>query len=209
MEPITMALFLLGSLIAATASSTVVPRSQTQAQEFNAAESALNRQFQSQEAQTARAFNASEAEKQRSFEQEMSSTSYQRAVNDLKAAGLNPASVGLGLNGASTPTGATATAGSVPSGSAASSGIANTGYFSNIFGTAAQMAMAQDKNFFNKTIAEMKIANASEMNRFTNLTRKEFNEMYKHRSEAWKKGFDTQPVKNNPVFKTNGGFRSL
>lgn len=209
MEPITMALFLLGSLIASTVSSTVVPRSQTQAQDFSASEAELNRQFQSQEAQTARAFNASEAEKQRSFEEEMSSTQYQRAINDLKAAGLNPASVGLGLNGASTPSGASASFGSVPYGSAASSGIANTNYFSNIFGTAAQMAMAQDKNFFNKTIAEMKIANAAEMNRFTNLTRQEFNEMYKHRSEAWRKGYDSKPVKNNPIYKPNGGFSSL
>ena len=55
MEPITMALFLLGSLIAATASSTVVPRSQTQAQQFEANESALNRQFQASEALKARA----------------------------------------------------------------------------------------------------------------------------------------------------------
>ena len=172
MEPITMALFLLGSLIAATASSTVVPRTQTQAQQFEANEAALNRQFQASEAQTARAFNASEAERQRSFEQEMSSTSYQRAVNDLKAAGFNPASIGLGMNGASTPVGTAASQGYVPSGAMAHSGIANTGYFTNMFGTAANLAMAKDKNFFNKTIAEMKVANASEMNRFTNETRK-------------------------------------
>lgn len=55
-------------------------------------------------------FSASEAQKQRDWETELANTTYQRTVNDLKAAGLNPA---LAMNnGASVPT---------PSGSAASS----------------------------------------------------------------------------------------
>lgn len=59
------------------------------------------------------AFNAAEAEKQRKWEEEMSNTAYQRAVTDMKKAGLSP---GLmyenGGNGATTPTGTSARASS-------------------------------------------------------------------------------------------------
>ena len=57
-----------------------------------------------------RKFNAAEAQKQRDWETEMSNTAYQRAVKDMKEAGLNPAmmygSGGAGM--ASTPSGASA-----------------------------------------------------------------------------------------------------
>lgn len=58
-------------------------------------------------------FNASEAQKTRDFEKEMSSTAYQRAVEDIEQAGLNPNMIyGSGGTPASTPTSSSAAAGS-------------------------------------------------------------------------------------------------
>lgn len=54
-------------------------------------------------------FNAQQAQLQRDFEERMSSTAYQRAIADIKQAGLNPAMLyASGGNGASTPSGANA-----------------------------------------------------------------------------------------------------
>ncbi|UIB81449.1 DNA pilot protein [Flyfo microvirus Tbat2_130] len=67
----------------------------------------LSSAWNAQEAEKARTFNHNEADLQRDWQTEMSNSSYQRAVTDLKKAGLNPM-LAYTQGGAGTPSGATA-----------------------------------------------------------------------------------------------------
>lgn len=82
---------------------------------WSAQQASQLRDWQSAEAEKVRKYNAVEAEKNRSWQQFMSSSAHQREIEDLKKAGLNPVLSVFGGNGASTTSGATASA-QAPSG---------------------------------------------------------------------------------------------
>lgn len=64
-------------------------------------------QYQTQSAEKAMKFNAEETQKNRDWQEMMSNTQYQRAMADMKKAGLNPI-LAYRQGGAGTPSGATA-----------------------------------------------------------------------------------------------------
>ena len=152
------------------------------AREFNSEEAQRNRQFQDAQGVTTRQFNADEAQRNREFQEHMSNTSYQRSVEDMKAAGLNPM-LTYAKGGASTPNGSSASgqamSGSMASGPAASSGSgpgANVAQVRPVnFDLATAMSSALDMGAKEAVIKKTN-AEADYINAQTNTTVQSFKE---------------------------------
>lgn len=105
-----------------------------------------NKQFERQQIllKSQQDFNASEAQKNRDYQTKMSNTAYQRAVEDLKAAGLNPY-LAYSQGGSSTPSGSFASSGlgSAPGSGRGFSSI--VGLVGGLIGSAFNLAQSSMK----------------------------------------------------------------
>ncbi|QCQ84830.1 internal scaffolding protein [Blackfly microvirus SF02] len=136
-------------------------QAQQKAQDFNAGQADLGRQFASSQQLQAEDYNSQQAQIQRDYQTQMSNSAYQRATADMKAAGINPM-VAYQQGGASAPPGASgsvgATSGPTASvGAASSSGLPRV---ENAMGNAVSTALEVSKLVPTLKLMDQQVENA-------------------------------------------------
>lgn len=172
--------------------------------DFNADQANISRRYNTRATREAMRYEAEQAEVNRQFQERMSSSSYQRGVKDLEAAGLNP--LLAATNGATTPSGGAAhTSAAQSSPASGSQGRAEAPMVRNVmegFASSALnvMAQLQTLRMNEKQIESMGFQNRKTWHETEAIKGKELGSEFKEDMlkiyRKFKEQFGTTPYKN-------------
>lgn len=125
--------------------------------DYNSLEAEKAREFSAYQNQLSRDWSSNEASLNRAWQERMSNTAYQRQVEDMKKAGLNPY-LSYGSSGSSTPAGSVASASSHSAVASSSGGYSknNRNIYSDMLSIAGTIAGIAVKSAFQSAMTPSK-----------------------------------------------------